>query len=70
MLVDNSPYAYGYQVDNGIPIESWFDDDNDTGKCRLLIDYSVYVINNIFMSCCDWNRIAQIDWIFKMLAQR
>ncbi|CAM9432784.1 unnamed protein product, partial [Heterosigma akashiwo] len=36
VLVDNSPYAYAYQPDNGVPIASWFDDAGDTELLKLL----------------------------------
>jgi CTD small phosphatase-like protein 2 len=36
LLVDNSPHAYSYHTDNGIPIESWYDDDSDTELLKLI----------------------------------
>jgi CTD small phosphatase-like protein 2 len=35
VLVDNSVYSFGYQVDNGIPIISYYDDPGDEELLHL-----------------------------------
>lgn len=36
VIVDNSPHVFAYQLDNGIPIESWYDNEKDEELLKLI----------------------------------
>ena len=38
VIVDNAAYSFAYQIDNGIPIISWYDNKNDV-ELHNLINY-------------------------------
>ena len=44
VIVDNATYSFAYQLDNGIPIISWFDNENDI-ELRNLIGYLYHLSN-------------------------
>ena len=46
-LVDNSVYSFAYQIDNGIPIISYYNDPND----EELLHLAFYI--NCLIECSD-----------------
>jgi RNA polymerase II subunit A small phosphatase-like protein len=52
IIVDNSPASYAFHPDNAIPVQSWFDDMNDTE----LVDLAPFL-----------DKLSKVDNVYQLL---
>ena len=58
MIIDNSPSSYIFHPENAIPIESWFDDENDRELLSLIdVLAQLATVPNVRPSLKDAKRI-------------
>ena len=43
-ILNNRPHSFGFQIENGIPILEWFNDQNDT-ELKFLTKYLLEALN-------------------------
>lgn len=61
IIIDNSPTSYSFQPENGMPILSWYEDQNDTKLYDLIpvlaLMSQVHDVRPILIECTSPNNV-------------